>query len=304
MSDPTNAIPGSLPAPTPAEVAAATAREDPRAAARRAAELRLQRPPVDPPSTSSDAHGSAPFNPSAADKLPFHRLLDSEVLPKCSKPQAVKTLETLIAMTSNILQPPNPLQAAKYRQVRLANGAIKRNVIDVPGAYDFLIAAGFRQTNVNFEAFLTFSPSPSQALLHKLKCANFVLKEVVKRAMEAAEREKRFRESEVEAEKARVGKALLGFDEDRRLKRERDEREKIGREAKARLEAEAAATPPVLPATDAAMAEDDEDDDPPPSYGQLHGRVLGTGEAVAVPNLPSHVRQVHAQDEEFDDEEE
>ena len=108
--------------------------------------------------------------------------------------------------------------------MRLANSGIKRNIVDIPGAFDYLIAAGFRQVNADFEATLTFSPSPIPTLLHKLRCANFVLKEVNKRAIEAAEREKRFRESEVDAEKARVGKVMLGFEEDRRLKREKDAR--------------------------------------------------------------------------------
>jgi hypothetical protein len=44
------------------------------------------------------------------------------------------------------------------------------------------------------------------------------------------------------------------------------------------------------------MDVDSELNDPPPSYGALHGRVLGTGEAVTIP-----VRDVSAQDEEFSD---
>lgn len=49
------------------------------------------------------------------------------------------------------------------------------------------------------------------------------------------------------------------------------------------------------------MDVDEELRDAPPSYGALHGRVLGTGEAVAV---PSNVRFVSRQDEEYSDEEE
>lgn len=47
---------------------------------------------------------------------------------------------------------------------------------------------------------------------------------------------------------------------------------------------------------------DDGGEDPPPSYGQLHGRVLGTGAAVTIP-APRGVRMVHAQDEEYSDDE-
>lgn len=43
-------------------------------------------------------------------------------------------------------------------------------------------------------------------------------------------------------------------------------------------------------------------DAPPPSYGELHGRVLGTGEAVAVP-APAGVRMYSDQDNFTDDDE-
>lgn len=57
---------------------------DPRAAALLAAEARSRQPVFDPhaASTSASAHSNRQtieFNPSAADKLPFHRLLDTEV---------------------------------------------------------------------------------------------------------------------------------------------------------------------------------------------------------------------------------
>lgn len=60
---------------------------EPRAAARAAAEARATLPPADSPSAPGQAHSpSLPFNPSVADKLPFHRLLDTEV-SICSDPQ-------------------------------------------------------------------------------------------------------------------------------------------------------------------------------------------------------------------------
>jgi len=50
------------------------------------------------------------------------------------------------------------------------------------------------------------------------------LESTLKRAKEAEEREKRYRESEKDAEKMRKEKALLEFEEDRRLRSEKDER--------------------------------------------------------------------------------
>ncbi|KAK4698637.1 hypothetical protein P7C70_g7634, partial [Phenoliferia sp. Uapishka_3] len=226
----------------------------------------------------------------------------------CKIPPSKRFLSPCCAHPSGKFVHPPPLSSS---QVRLANAGIKRNIISIPGAYDYLISAGFRRVVTDYEEHLTFSPSPSPTLLHKLRCANFVLKDVKERAVKAEEREKRFRESEMEAEKERVGKVMLGFEEDRRLKREKDERDKIVRDSKARKAAElAAALPdhPILhsgPSDAASTMEvsryDDEDmdegEDAPPSYGQLHGRVLGTGEAVNVP-APRGVRMVNAQDEE------
>lgn len=53
-----------------------------------------------------------------------------------------------------------------------------------------------------------------------------VLTIVLGRVREADEREKRMRTSETEAEAGRVQRTMLGFQEDRRIKMERDERGK------------------------------------------------------------------------------
>ncbi|KAI5479319.1 hypothetical protein MNV49_003837 [Pseudohyphozyma bogoriensis] len=320
---------------------------DPREAARLAAEARAKAAPAETFSDSSSAHSPvAPFNPSAADKLPFHRLIDtqvgpqaplvrppahttsySQIIPKTPKTQLVKTLTTLQTLTSNILTPPNPAQAAKFRQLRIANKLIQSDIVNVPGAYDYLVACGFRATTVNFEAYLTFSSSPTPKLLHSLRVGNHVLGHHLARAHEAEDREKRMRESEKEAEKARVGKALLGFEEDRRLKREKDEREKLARAARLAREAEEAANPSIVDPSsadpdavathplfsgrrdastmdvDPDLERDDDYATPPPSYGMLHGRVLGTGAPPAAEAVPEGVRMVSAQDLEESDEE-
>lgn len=86
------------------------------------------------------------------------------------------------------------------------------------------VAAGFRQSVVSFEGYLTFASSPTPAQLHKLKTAHLVLTIELGRVREADEREKRMRQSESQAEAQRKEKAMLGFEEDRRLKREKDDR--------------------------------------------------------------------------------
>lgn len=129
-------------------------------------------------------------------------------------------------MLSNILSPPNPSAASKYRQIRLSNARIQRVLMNVANgaAHDYLVASGFRRQTIEFTAYLVFPPSPTANELHRLKTGHHVLGNTLKRAQEADEREKRYRESEKEAEKARKDKALLEFEEDRRLRSERDER--------------------------------------------------------------------------------
>lgn len=122
-----------------------------------------------------------------------------------------------------------------------------RNIVDVPGAFDYLIACGFRKSIVEFVPYLNFPPAPSAKTLHSLRVGNHVLNHVIVKARAAEEREKRYRESEKEVEAARKAKTMLGFEEDRvsvggeslkmctvltfvlvsllqRLKREKDER--------------------------------------------------------------------------------
>lgn len=52
---------------------------DPRVRARLAAEARSRLPPSNPSSTAADAFSMQTFVASAQDKLPFHRLLDTQV---------------------------------------------------------------------------------------------------------------------------------------------------------------------------------------------------------------------------------
>ncbi|GAA6006399.1 PUB domain-containing protein [Rhodotorula paludigena] len=322
---------GSSP-PPPARVLSPAA-----AAALRAAEARAQPPPR--VSTPAESHTAAldlseAFNPSRADLLPFYKLLDSELLPKVSKPQAVSTLSTLHTLLSNILHPPNPSQSAKFRQLRTSNKLIQREVIEPAGGAPkhYLVLCGFRREVREFEEYYSWSGGQGGKQLFKLRCGKKVLETRIGQAKEADEREKRYRESEKEAEAARKQKALLGFEEDRLDRAEKDAREKHVRDARA-----GQPPPPVQPRStgpsrwrgrgrggaatggagllqaqvgghtedeeDEEDEEDDEDFDPeagdedaPPSYGELHGRVLGTGLPPGGEAAPAGVNMVNEQD--------
>ncbi|GAA6024966.1 hypothetical protein JCM11491_001321, partial [Sporobolomyces phaffii] len=242
------------------------------------------------------------------------------LLPNCSKSQAVETLSALQTLVSNILAPPNPAAASKYRQIRLSNGLIQRTIVNVANGapHDYLVACAFRRQTIEFTPYLIFPPAPTAKELHRLRTGAHVLETTLKRAREAEEREARYRESEKDAEKARKEKALLEFEEDRRLRSERDERERFVREAQAAQPPALAAPRPTSPVArpranprtvlrqsrsrGIVMGEvRDEDGTPPPAYGELHGRVLGTGLPPDAVDVGTGVQMVNQQDLEDSD---
>ncbi|GAA6047628.1 hypothetical protein JCM3770_001596 [Rhodotorula araucariae] len=344
MSSPSESIqpgppPGASSAPTHASAHPSRALSAAAAAALAAAEARAK--PQAPVTSPADAHSLAldlegAFNPTRLDLQPFYRLLDSQLLPNVSKPQAVSTLSTLHTIVSNVLAPPNPAQALKYRQLRLSNRLIAREVVaPANGAgKDYLVLCGFRRAVREFEEHLEWARGDSGTQLYKLRCGKKVLETRMAQAKEADEREKRYRESEKGAEAARKEKALLGFEEDRLTRAERDAREKLVREARAANLPAPMAPYPTGPSSFARQAgrttvrlahfaaeradgvddddEDeaegegtgdgardsveDEDEDQPPSYGELHGRVLGTGLPPGGEAAPAGVQMVNRQD--------
>ncbi|GAA5942757.1 hypothetical protein JCM3775_005041 [Rhodotorula graminis] len=307
-------------------------------AALAAAEARAK-PPV-PVSSPADAHSLAldlegAFNPSRLDLQPFYRLIDSQLLPNVSKPQASSTISTLLTILNNILHPPNPAQAHKFRQLRLSNRLIARDIAEPASgaARDFLVACGFRRVVREFEEHLEWARGEGGQQLFKLRCGKKVLETRVVQAKEAEERERRYRESEKSEEAARKQRALLGFEDDRLDRAARDERERLVREARAAEPAPAPAPYSTGPSSFARQSqrptarvggsqvyrgsgaagpggssdeeddggereedEEDEDEDAPPSYGALHGRVLGTGQPPSGEMAPAGVNMVNAQD--------
>ncbi|GAA5853678.1 hypothetical protein JCM9279_000273 [Rhodotorula babjevae] len=304
------------------------------AAALAAAEARAKPPP--PVSSPADAHGLAldlegAFNPTRLDLQPFFRLIDSKLLPNVSKPQALSTISTLLTVLNNILSPPNPSQAHKFRQLRLSNRLIAREIVEPASgaARDFLVACGFRKAVREFEEHLEWHRGEGGQQLFKLRCGKKVLETRVVQAKEAEEREKRYRESEKSEEAARKQRALLGFEDDRLDRAARDERERLVREARAAEPAPAPAPYSTGPSSfarqsrrttarvggsqvyrgsgargggssdeegEGEVGEDEEDEDAPPSYVALHGRVLGTGQPPSGDTAPADVNMVNAQD--------
>lgn len=105
-------------------------------------------------------------------------------------------------MLTNIISPPNPAQALKYRQLRLSNKLVSREIVAPANgaARDYLVLCGFRREVREFEEMLVWKQSEGGKQLFKLRCGRKVVEDRIKLAKEAEERETRYRESEKEAE--------------------------------------------------------------------------------------------------------
>ena len=78
----------------------------------------------------------------------------------------------------------------------------------------------------DFEHFLVYPPSPIPKTLYSLRIGSLVIKLTLAKVSADSERENRFKLSAKDVEAERTQKAMLQFTEDRRLKKEKDEREK------------------------------------------------------------------------------
>lgn len=71
-----------------------------------------------------------------------------------TKDKATACIDTLKKYLENIIQHPDE---EKYRKIRMSNRVFSEKVQPVEGALDFLIGAGFLETNIDNEPFLIYS---------------------------------------------------------------------------------------------------------------------------------------------------
>ncbi|BGP68188.1 hypothetical protein NBRC10513v2_001518 [Rhodotorula toruloides] len=211
--DPTPSTSGS-PAPPPAPSPPPSSSTPPapssptRTLSPAAAAALARAQPVARPTTRAEAHsarldqeeGGEEFRPDRKDLLAFHRVLDSQFLPNVSKTQAVETLSTIHTILSNLLSPPSPSQAHKYRHIRLSNPLIQRTILTPASgsAKDFLVLCGWKREVKEFEEALVWRGGEGQ--VYKVRVGRMVVEGKLRSAREAEERERRYKESEKEAE--------------------------------------------------------------------------------------------------------
>lgn len=161
----------------------------------------------------------------------FYRVINSHIIDKTAKrDQALRTIDTLITLTDNIISNPNE---QKYRSVKLRNPTIKRDVVDVNGGTDYLHLCKFASVRRDFQEFLVFPDSPNPAQWSALKLGNEILKTAKISWTESSESMENLRKKEEEEEEERKVKAMLKIKEDREAVRVRAERESLARRRRA-----------------------------------------------------------------------
>lgn len=117
-----------------------------------------------------------------------------------TKTQAVETLSTLSTILTNLLSPPQPSQSQKYRHLRLSNKLLERTILSPAhgSARDFLVLCGWKREVREFEEQMVWRGGEGQ--VYRARCGKLVVEGKLRQAREADERERRYKESEKEAE--------------------------------------------------------------------------------------------------------
>ncbi|KAH9825203.1 hypothetical protein DFH28DRAFT_878534 [Melampsora americana] len=175
------------------------------------------------PSTSTDG--------GAAIRKSFVQLIEGQLVERNEKAVVLEALKTMEKITSNVLKHPDE---SKYKTVKHSNGLIKRNIINVPGARDYLLACKFSPGVKDHVETLNFPESASERILEVLAIGHQILTKKIYDITQAHETAIRMKQNEIEAVKRQKALALNNIQEDRERQKLRLVRERMAREAKER----------------------------------------------------------------------
>ncbi|KAH8118558.1 hypothetical protein DFH11DRAFT_1874689 [Phellopilus nigrolimitatus] len=175
-------------------------------------------------------------------KQAFRRLIDPGIMRPNNRETAVTSLKTLATLSDNLLRDPdNP----KFQQFKPTNDVIKKRLVDVKGALEYAVALGFHLKVIDFQPLYVFN---GRRHLEDLHVGNEILKETLVREAEKQDRSKGSKLSEKELQEIVRHNVQLNFQEDRRMKQLRDEREAALRAARQLAGASSPAVAPTSPA--------------------------------------------------------
>ncbi|KIJ70531.1 hypothetical protein HYDPIDRAFT_35903 [Hydnomerulius pinastri MD-312] len=171
----------------------------------------------------------------------FRRLINPGIYRPNSQEVALAALKTLSTLAENILrEPDNP----KYQQFMPTNTTIKRRLVDPKGALQYAVALGFHVDVKDFQPLYVFNPRK----MADLRIGAAILKEAIDLETEKQERSQRNMVDQKAVAAAAAQNVKLAFLDDRKMKMQRDERERALRDARARQGASADSAPVLLSA--------------------------------------------------------
>ncbi|EGG11841.1 uncharacterized protein MELLADRAFT_70593 [Melampsora larici-populina 98AG31] len=165
----------------------------------------------------------------AAIRKSFVQLIEGQLVERNEKAVVLEALKTMEKITSNVLKNPGE---AKYKTVKHSNELIKRNIINVAGARDYLLACKFSAGVKDHVETLNFPENPSERILEVLAIGHQILTKKISDITQAHETAIRMKQAETEAIKRQKALALNNIQEDRERQKLRLVREKMAREAK------------------------------------------------------------------------
>lgn len=169
----------------------------------------------------------ASMDGGAAIRKTFVQLIEGQLVGRNEKAVVLEALKTMEKITSNVLKNPGE---AKYKTVKHSNELIKRNIINVPGARDYLLACKFSPGVKDHVETLNFPDSPSERILEILTIGHQILTKKISDITHAHETAIRMKQNEIEAVKRQKALTLNNIQEDRERQKLRLVREKMARE--------------------------------------------------------------------------
>ena len=151
------------------------------------------------------------------------RALDSKISQQ-DAPTALTAIETVLKLASNILEQPSE---PKYRKFRASNPGISKKVLACPGGQDLLIALGFRTQVFEFEEHWVAEDGP--LLMRTLAEATQSLEHYRELARKQIERAAKLRTEKLANTNEERQRTLQAIEEDKALRRERNETRKVAR---------------------------------------------------------------------------
>ena len=175
------------------------------------------------PNTSSSSTAASIERPTSEDATVAEsrkmvvRALDSKICEE-EAPVALAAISTACTLVNNIITHPDE---TKYKKIRTNNPAIRKKLLQCPGAQDLLLALGFRTKVIEFEEFWIVDDSP---VVHRMLADGLLALERYKELTETKiERNAKIRRERLANMNDDRAKVLADIEADKQARRDREE---------------------------------------------------------------------------------